>query len=103
MRAPGLSTAHNCTVTTYTGGSFAQLRPHHRQLSPVGGGGLRGAVSGFSKASRRRLQRLLASIDRESVRVPLFVTLTYPADYPTAPATHAAHLRAFRERLIRRY
>jgi hypothetical protein len=49
------------------------------------------------------LQRILASIDRSSVKIPLFVTLTYPADYPTAPTTHAAHLRAFRERLVRRY
>jgi len=35
--------------------------------------------------------------------VPLFVTLTYPGEFPTASSVHAAHLRAFRERLVRRY
>lgn len=68
-----------------------------------GGGGVRGHISGFSKASRRRLQRLLASVDQDRQRVPLFVTLTYPAEFPTDPAVCAAHLRAFRARMHRKY
>jgi hypothetical protein len=72
-------------------------------LGKVGGGGTRGHISGFSKASRRRLQRLLAVIDQERQAVPLFVTLTYPGEFPTDPAVCAAHLRAFRARMHRRY
>ncbi len=100
--APGLSTAHNCTLTTYTGGQYAELRPPEL-LGKVGGGGTRGHISGFSKASRRRLQRLLAVIDQERQAVPLFVTLTYPGEFPADPAVCAAHLRAFRARMHRRY
>ncbi len=100
--APGLSTAHNCTLTTYTGGQYAELRPPRMQ-SRNGGGGIRGHISGFSKASRRRLQRLLAVIDQERQAVPLFVTLTYPGEFPADPAVCAAHLRAFRARMHRKY
>jgi hypothetical protein len=100
--APGLSTAHNCTLTTYTGGEYAELRPPEK-LGKVGGGGIRGHISGFSKASRRRLQRLLAVVDQERQEVPLFVTLTYPGEFPADPAVCAAHLRAFRARMHRRY
>lgn len=100
--APGLSTAHICTVTTYGGGSFAELRPPER-AGRIGGGGPRGHVTEFSRASRRRLMKLLASIDKEAVEIPLFLTLTYPAAYPEDAPTVASHLRAFRERLVRRY
>ncbi len=100
--APGLSTAHNCTLTTYTGGQYAELRPPEL-LGKVGGGGTRGHISGFSKASRRRLQRLLAVIDQGRQAVPLFVTLTYPGEFPSDPAVCAGHLRAFRARMHRRY
>lgn len=101
-QAPGLSTAHICTLTAYHGGQYAELRPPPRQ-GRTGGGGLRGHVTGFSKASRRRLQKLLASVDQDRIEIPLFVTLTYPAAYPADPAVANSHLRAFRERLTRRY
>ena len=42
-------------------------------------------------------------MDKGSVAVPLFVTLTYPSSYPHAASTVAGHLRALRGRLERRY
>jgi hypothetical protein len=45
----------------------------------------------------------MATIDQGKIQIPLFVTLTYPAAYPLDPATCNAHLRAFRERLSRRF
>lgn len=101
-QAPGLSTAHNCTLTAYHGGQYAELRPPPRQSRPSGGGP-RGRVTGFSKSSRRRLTRLMASIDTGRIAVPLLVTLTYPSAFPHDPETCNAHLRAFRERLTRRF
>jgi hypothetical protein len=101
-QAPGLSTAHNCTVTTYHGGQYAELRPPER-TGRAGGGGPRGRITEFSKSSRRRLQKVLASVDQGRISVPLFVTLTYPAAFPHDPAVCNAHLRAFRERLTRRF
>ena len=100
--APGLSTAHNCTLTTYSGGQYAELRPPPMQ-GTSGGGGPRGHITGFSKASRRRLQKLLATVDASALAVPLFVTLTYPAEFPADPAVCAGHLRAFRARMHRKY
>jgi hypothetical protein len=97
-----LSTAHICTLTTYQGGQYAELRPPER-TGRAGGGGPRGHITQFSKASKRRLQRVLASVDQGRISVPLFVTLTYPGEFPADPAVCNAHLRAFRERLTRRY
>ncbi len=101
-QAPGLSTAHICTLTTYHGGHYAELRPPER-TGRAGGGGPRGHITQFSRASRRRLQKVLASVDQNRISVPLFVTLTYPREFPGDPQTCNAHLRAFRERLTRRF
>ncbi len=101
-QAPGLSTAHICTLTTYHGGHYAELRPPER-TGRAGGGGPRGHITEFSKSSRRRLQKVLASVDQGRISVPLFVTLTYPREFPGDPQTCNAHLRAFRERLTRRF
>ena len=50
----------------------------------VGGGvgGLRGSVRGFTKASRHRMLQFFQTIDREKCGMPLFVTLTYPGEWP---------------------
>lgn len=111
MPAPlGLSTAHNCTLTTHRGASYTRMVPPESSIS-VGeagaaggvGGGRRGRVVEFSPGSRRRLMRLLNSIDRSRVPEPLFFTLTYPGDWPRDPRVWKKHLKAFRERMKRRY
>lgn len=66
--------------------------------------GKRGEITHFSNASRRRLMRLMAQIDRTAFRRrPLFITLTYPAKYPTSSRVYKAHLRSFLARFARRY
>jgi hypothetical protein len=71
------------------------------------GGGLRGRVKGFSRASRLRLLRSLAQINRGVLRAsrtrPIFITLTLPAAYPEDPEACKDYLRAFHKRLSRRY
>jgi hypothetical protein len=68
------------------------------------GGGLRGCVKGFSFASRRRLLRCLASIDKAASSVtPLFVTLTYPNKWDEDPKSWRKNLRAFIKRLDREF
>lgn len=62
-------------------------------------GGKRGAVTVFSKASRRRLFRKFARLRR--VRTT-FVTLTYPAEFPD-PMTAKDNMRAFLERVRRKF
>lgn len=63
------------------------------------GGGARGVVSDFTAASRRRMLRKLARLAPKRV---VFVTLTYPARFPD-PMVAKQHLRAFFERIRRRF
>lgn len=64
-------------------------------------GGRRGEVTQFSKASRRRLLNYCARVKTD--QRPLFITLTYPERYPDVKEAKENHLRAFLERLRRRY
>lgn len=59
----------------------------------------RGAVCGFSKKSRKRLLELCARL--MPVKKTVFITLTYPQEFPDAK-TAKKHLRAFMERIRRR-
>jgi len=71
------------------------------------GRGIRDRVRGFSRASRRNLLRRLASINRSAFRAfrgrMIFVTLTYPHEYPDDPEICKNHLKALRKRLQRKF
>ncbi len=71
------------------------------------GGGIRDRVRGFSRASRRNLLRRLASINRRAFKSfrgrMIFVTLTYPHEYPDDPELCKRHLKALRKRFQREY
>jgi hypothetical protein len=75
----------------------------HRRL----GGGSRDRVRGFSRVSRTNLLRRLASINRGAFKAfkgrMIFVTLTYPGEYPQDPVVCKRHLKALRKRLQREY
>lgn len=64
----------------------------------------RGAITGFSGAARKRLIELMASLNRQRLRrLPLFVTLTYPAKWPDEPQVWKRHLDTWLKRLEREY
>src|SRR5918999_1262915 len=71
------------------------------------GGGTRDKVRGFSRTSRRNLLLRLASINRRAFRAfrgrIIFVTLTYPHEYPEDPEVCKNHLKALRRRLQRKF
>jgi hypothetical protein len=100
-------------VSSAVGGSVSTLSfedtKTSNQLSPPmrRGGGMRARVRGFSRTSRRNLLRRLASINRSAFRAfkgrIIFVTLTYPHEYPEDPELCKRHLKALRKRLERRY
>jgi hypothetical protein len=79
-----------------------QLSSHRRC-----GGGIRDRVRGFSRASRMNLLRRLASINRRVFKTIkgriIFVTLTYPGEYPEDPVLCKGHLKALRKRLQREF
>lgn len=62
-------------------------------------GGVRGDVVMFSRQSRLRLLRKIARINADKA---VFVTLTYPARFPSSKRAKE-HLRAFLEKIRRRY
>jgi hypothetical protein len=88
--------------------SFEDSTSRHRCNPPTRcGGGIRARVRGFSRDSRRNLLRRLASINRGAFRAftgrMIFVTLTYPHEYPEDPEVCKNHLKALRRRLQRKF
>lgn len=65
------------------------------------GGGERGAIRGFSDASRRRMLGLIASIKRDA-ELPDFMTITYPDKFPTVEQAKR-DLKIFTQRLQRAF
>src|ERR687890_2107127 len=82
-----------------------RLRPPSPPLRH--GRGIRDRVRGFSRESRTNLLRRLASINRTAFKAlkgrMIFVTLTYPGEYPQDPVVCKRHLKALRKRLQREY
>lgn len=71
------------------------------QLSEVGTVGGKRGYACFSKASMRRLKRKLASLKKENL--PVFVTLTYPAEWPFDYQVWKSQLEVFYKRLVRAF
>jgi hypothetical protein len=100
-------------VSSSVGGSVSTLSfedtKTRNRLSPSRrrSGGIRDRVRGFSRTSRRNLLRRLASINRRAFRAfkgrMIFVTLTYPKQYPEDPELCKRHLKALRKRLQREF
>jgi len=66
------------------------------------GGGLRGTVTGFSRASRKRMIEFMASV--RNTGSMLFLTMTYDdMAWLTHWGTHHDHFEAFRRRFERKY
>lgn len=92
-----------------TGASWVKLSVERERVPtakvPTGriGGGPRGRVRGFSRASRRRLLDSLNKINRRAVRSALFVTLTYPREWSPAWQDWKRDIDAFGKRLMRQY
>jgi hypothetical protein len=113
---PSLKSSHEgvAYVSSSVGGSvstisFEDTTPRTYCLSPLmrRGGGIRDKVRGFSRESRTNLLRRLASINRSAFRAfkgrIIFVTLTYPHEFPEDPELCKRHLKALRKRLQREY
>jgi hypothetical protein len=112
---PSLKTSYQgiAYVSSAVGGSVSTLSFEDTKtsngLSPSRrrSGGIRDRVRGFSRASRRNLLRRLASINRSIFRAfkgrMIFVTLTYPHEYPEDPEVCKNHLKALGRRLQREF
>ena len=88
--------------------SFENTTPGNQLNPPTRrDGGIRDRVRGFSRASRRNLLRRLASINRSAFRAfrgrLIFVTLTYPDEYPEDAEVCKNHVKSLRKRLQREF
>jgi hypothetical protein len=100
-------------VSSSVGGSLSTLSFENtktsNRLSPSRrrSGGIRDRVKGFSRTSRRNLLRRLASINRTAFRAfkgrIIFVTLTYPGEWPEDIEVCKRHVKALRKRLEREF
>lgn len=82
------------------GGSLLAVKRNLPVAAARKGGGPRGPVRGFTRAARLRLLRTVAKLRRDTI--PLFVTLTYPAEYSHNPDDWKRNLKAWSGRLKRR-
>src|SRR5918993_323460 len=104
---PSLESPHQgvAYVSSSVGGSVSTLSFEEtitkNQLSPPKrhGRGMRDRVRGFSRTSRTNLLRRLASINRSAFKAfkgrIIFVTLTYPHEWPEEPELCKRHLKSF--------
>lgn len=94
------------SITWYPGASLVDIHvPRERPLQPDKEAQPRGRITEWSAASRGRLKRFLATIQRDELARALVVTLTYPSEFP-APDDHEVykgHLHTFRIYLRRRW
>lgn len=107
-RPLGLSKGHispRPTTTFHRGGSLIEIkRPQGEAFKETSGEAPpREEVTEFSRKSRQRLRLDLSKVDQTSAGRPLFVTLTYPAEFPLDAETFKRHLDVVSKRIRRAY
>jgi hypothetical protein len=98
-------------VSSALGGSLSQISfgisEIRSRVATIHGGGIRGSVKGFSRASRRNLLQRFARINRTAFRAyhgrVFSITLTYPHEYPEDPKACKRHLKALYRRFKRNF
>lgn len=98
-----ISAQHDFTVQYAEGGTVVENNLFPACGDYGGRGGVRGKVTSFSRASRRRMLNLVNSINKERAPLPTLVTLTSPSSWPESPHRWKEQLDNFRSRLVRRY
>ena len=79
------------------GWSEDEKRKHRDRKDPA----KRGRIKGFSAGARKRLATFIASC--EPMGLPVLLTLTLPGDFDSNPDTWKRYMRAFYQRMERRY
>jgi len=103
----GLSTIHICrkklgSFTVWRGGGLVKVsKPKFQSIERKNCSARRGIITEFSRSSRRRLLRTVSKTKKENL--PVFVTLTYPSEFPGDPAEWKRHLHNFLRRLAYKF
>jgi hypothetical protein len=104
----GLSSCHNTrksekkgVIKVYTDGSLIEVSKNRLSAKVNEDMPTRGKVTGFSKKSRLRFLKRMGQVNKSEL--PLFVTLTYPAEFPNDKTIYKADLEKFLKRLVYRF
>lgn len=101
IHAPGLSSLHNSPRLEWNKGGGLLKAVRGKAPKVHFSRSKRGVVRGFSKSSRRRLLRLVSSVNLKIK--PVFVTLTYPGVFPVNSRRWKRDLDVFIKRLGRAF
>jgi len=103
----GLSMGHNSPFSNSgylqvykKGGLITAQREKSKFVMRKKGGGKREKITKFTKKSRWRFMQKIGMIEKKIM--PVFVTLTYPDDYPQSKEVWANHLDRLGKRFSRR-
>ncbi len=86
----------------FLGASYLSISAVRQGKQARSGGGERKPCSGFSASSRRSMQKLVSKLRVSSVCSGLFLTLTYPRQFPDGNRAKR-DLKVFVQRLLREY
>ncbi len=101
---PYLTADSRCSITTARGGACTKLRRRFQRPHRQPPHSKRGKVRDFSRRSRTRLQQTLCAIPIAQVdQGLLFITLTYPREYPGAWQVWKRQLDTFIKRARRKF
>lgn len=94
-----------CGAVVFEGGERIDLKTYSTDGNGNnGGGGKRKKIEGFSRKSRRRLFKKISAIDQTKMKFrPIFVTLTYPNEYPEDTEKVKRDIDAFNKRFNRKF
>jgi len=104
---PGLSMAHNrpqdnqWKFTVSPDGSLCELKCITSKVILAKPSAKRGKIKAFTRASRGRLLKAIGRLQQK--KLPVFVTLTYPDDFPVTPARWHRDLAALWRRIRRQW
>jgi hypothetical protein len=98
-------------ISSAVGGSLSQISFEGSEVmsrvAAIHGGGIKGKIKGFSRASRRNFLRRFATINRTAFRAyegkVFSIVLTYPHEWPEDAEACKKHLSALYKRLKRMY
>ena len=104
---PGLSMAHNrpqaepWRFTASPDGALCELKSPSVKIQLAKAPAKRGKITGFSRGSRVRLLKTVGRLKQD--KLPVFVTLTYPDDFPVTPERWRRDLAALWRRIRRQW
>lgn len=91
-------------ITIYEGGNLLELKQTKIKSKILKSTySSRGTITSFTYKARARIMRKMASINIELAGLPIFITLSYPEQYPASSKIYKQHLHTFIIYLSRQY